>query len=330
MRKLLITITLLIFSKGVYTQSASNSIFKQGDEIRIQLTENATYFYLHEIKKGHSLYTLSKIFNVSLATLYSFNQIKEATTIQLGQKIKIPLKDDYLFKGVNLSGLKYGHFIPVYYKTKPKDNLFRISRIYFNQPTDDLVKRNNLTSNDLALGQDILIGWLPIDSADPIEFEEEFEEDFEFLENDESSDINTDSDLIESNEILGELVNDLSEEIIIEQPAGFNTTLLGDLGFTPSMKEIKKSQVAHWDNTMPDNGTVYVLHKNAIIDSYVEMYNPNMKRSVRAKVIGRIPYGAYTNDVCLVLSPRTAVQLGGLDNRFKVEIKALVYESKAE
>ena len=81
---------------------------------------------------------------------------------------------------------------------------------------------------------------------------------------------------------------------------------------------------------MPDNGTVYVLHKNAIIDSYVEMYNPNVNRSVRAKVIGRIPYGAYTNDVCLVLSPRTAVQLGALDNRFKVEIKALVKNTLSE
>lgn len=318
-----------MFCAAAHAQSNSNSIFRQGDEIRIELSGLSDYFYTHEIQKGQSLYALSKIFNVSLQTLYSKNQLDEGMVLDVGQKIKIPLKDDYLFKGVNLSGLKYGHFIPVYYKTKPKDNLFRISRIYFNQPTEDLIKRNKLASNSLSLGQDILIGWFPIGSSDPIITEEEFEEEFD-IEIDDTTEIIVDNDLINSDKIKPDLVNIDSTDINLERPEGFNTLLLGDLNYSHSMKEINKSEVAHWDNTLPDNGTVYVLHKNAIIDSYVEMYNPNMKRSVRAKVIGRIPYGAYTNNVSLVLSPRTAVQLGGLDKRFKVEIYALVYETLTE
>jgi hypothetical protein len=177
----------------------------------------------------------------------------------------------------------------------------------------------------LALGQDILIGWLAVDSDKPIIREEEFEEDFETSKNENSA--NAIADSKKDVGIIGENSMPQPELVKLEYPVGFNSLLLGNLSYSNSMQEIKKSEVANWDNTMPDNGTVYVLHKNAIIDSYVEMYNPNLKRSVRAKVIGRIPYGAYTNDVNLVLSPRTAKQLGALDKRFKVELKVLIFKT---
>ena len=330
MKKLYIAFNLIIFCIAGYAQSTSNFVFRQGDEIRIELSGQSDYFYTHAIQKGHSLYALSKIFKVSLNTLYNYNQLEAGATLDIGQKIRIPIKDDYLFKGVSLDGLKHGHYIPVYYNTKPKDNLFRISRIYFNQPTEDLVKRNSLTSNSLALGQNILIGWFPIDSPKPIIVEEEFEEDFDDDLDYPNSEIITNEDFLNDNEIKAELVNLDSNEISPEFPQGFNTSLLGNLNYSESMKEIKQLEVANWDNTMPDNGYLYVLHKNAILDSYVELFNPNTKISVHAKVIGRIPYGAYSSDVCLVLSPRTATKLNALDKRFKVQIKALVYDSVSE
>ena len=90
------------------------------------------------------------------------------------------------------------------------------------------------------------------------------------------------------------------------------------------MQIIKKTDVAFWDKTIPDNGAVFGLHGTAMLDSYISVFNPNSRRSVRVKVIGRIPYGTYTNDIKLVISPRAAKQLGGLDRRFKVEIDFLV------
>ena len=324
MKKIFYVLILTILSTPIYSQTPSKTIFSNGDKIWVETTKKSEYHYVHKMEKGHSLYALSKVFSVSLIDIYKINNIKDASAIDLGQEIKIPLKDDYLFKGSTLNGLLYGHYIPVYYQTKPKDNLFRISRIYFDQPIEDLKKRNNLTSNNLELSQNILIGWLPIDSAEPRIQEDEFEED---LSEDELED-KVDYDLMKDQLIVNQINsgNDSLLSITLESPIGFNKSLLGDLPYATTMKEIKRSEVANWDKTMPDNGTVYVLHKDAIIDSYIEMYNPNLKRSVRAKVIGRIPYGAYTKSVCLVLSPRTAKQLGALDKRFKVEINALVFE----
>ncbi len=332
MKKLFFAFVIVFMNAQLYAQTLSNTIFTNGDDINVELDSNSEYFYVHKIEKGQSLYALSEIFNIPLHKIYQINNLRKGATIGIGQQIKIPILDNYLFKGVNLSGLKYGHYIPVYYKTKPKDNLFRISRIYFNQPTEDLVKRNNLKNNDLALGQNILVGWFPIDGSTPIEAVEEFEEDLDF------SDANQDVEVIDSNSSVEDsMVNpdgsDLetvidTSNLVETLPEGFNLSLLGRHTYSESMKLVERAEVAHWDKAMPDNGTVYVLHKDAIIDSYIELYNPLLKRSVRAKVIGRIPYGAYTNDVRLVLSPRTAKQLRALDKRFKVEVKALVYESE--
>ncbi len=323
MKKMLFALVLLVGNTAIYSQSISNPMFKNGDKINVLLTEHSESYYIHKIKKGQSLYALSKTFNVTLRDLYKLNFLQEGGTISIGQQIKIPINEDYLFKGSSLEGLVIEHFVPVYYKTMSKDNLFRISRVYFNQPTKDLVLRNNLKNDNLALGQDILIGWLPIDnfisSGNKEEFEEEIEESNSVASTQEITSNDSTKEEDQDALIIPELT-DASDEY----PQGFNLSLLGVLTYSKSMQEIKKLEVANWNNSMPDNGNVYALHKSAILNSYIEMYNPILKRTVRAKVIGRIPYGAYTNDVSLVLSPRAAKELGALDNRFKVEVNALI------
>ena len=324
-----ILVFLLYFGVGVSLlgQSNSNTIFTKGDKIFVNISQNSDFYYNHEFQKGHSLYALSRVFDVPLHQLYRINNIKKDAPLQAGQIIKIPIKQHYLFKGLNLIGLKYGHYIPVLYKTKAKDNLFRISRVYFDQATDDLKKRNNLKTNNLSLEQEILVGWWPIDSAEPRSNEDEFEENFGY-----QAEVESDKDKNEENTVNEEvrLVNLFDNEStvdsnsIAEAPEGFNKLLLGNLSYRESMHEIKRAEVANWDKSMPDNGTMYVLHRDAVIDSYIQMYNPILRRSVLAKVIGRIPYGAYTNNVSLVLSPQAAKQLGALDKRFKVEVQALI------
>lgn len=325
---------LVFMNITIYSQTTSSTIFTNGDIIRIEISKNSDYIYLHQIEKGQSIYGLSKIFKVPISQLYELNNLSPNATISIGQQIKIPVSDGLLYKGASLSGVMHGHYIPVYYQVRPKDNLFRISRVYFDQSTEDLVRRNNFVDNNLSLGQNVLIGWFPIQEHVESQGEDEFVEDFEDdIENLLPETLNLSEDT-QSNDGLGIISNTQKNDFRMNRdsisfdevnyPDGFNMSLLGSMPYSDNMEEVKKSEVANWDKSMPDNGTVFVLHRNAIIDTYVEMYNPTMKRSVRAKVIGRIPYGAYTDNVTLVLSPRAAKQLRALDNRFKVEVKMLV------
>lgn len=326
MKKLLFLLVLVFITNPIYSQHNQNSIFTNGDKLYINLGDNSEFYYTHTVEKGHTIYSLSKAYNVSASKIYNYNRVAEGSTISLSQKLRIPLSDRQLFIGVNLDNISTGHYIPVYYKTQPKDNIFRISRVYFNQPMDDLVKRNKLSDNNLALGQDLLIGWLLIDGKLPkiIEIESELgEENFEEVNNNNIDvAVKTIDDVLAST-IQKETVDTVeSAELLI--PSDFNPTLLGRHSYSKGMTTVKKTDVAFWDKSLPDNGAVFGLHGSAMIGSYISVFNPNSKRSVRVKVIGRIPYGTYTNDVKLVISPRAAIHLGGLDRRFKVEISYLI------
>jgi LysM repeat protein len=319
MKKLFFIITLIFCAIIVYSQHNQTSIFTNGDKLYINLGIDSELYYTHTVEKGHTIYSLSKAYNVTSTKLYSYNDMQEDSPIPLGQNLKIPLQDRQLYKGINLDQIKKGHYIPVYYKTQPKDNIFRISRVYFNQSTDDLMRRNNLKDNILGLGQDILVGWLPIDGkiSNIEEVESEFGE--EQLDQEVATDNATELE-IDSNLLETEAQEENIDSIQLQYPSDFNPTLLGDHTYNNNMKIIKKTDVAFWDKTILDNGTVFALHESALIDSYINVFNTNTRRSVRIKVIGRIPYGTYTNDVKLLISPRAAKQLGGLDRRFKVEV----------
>ena len=323
MKTLLFIFTMVFSANMIYSQHYQTSIFTNGDKLYINLGEDSELFYTHTVKKGHTIYSLSKAFNVSATKLYSYNGMSDGSTISLDQELRIPLQDRQLYKGINLDHISEGHYIPVYYKTLPKDNIFRISRVYFNQSTDDLISRNNLIDDNLSLGQEILIGWLQIDgkSSNIVEIESEFgEEQLEpqiHMEN---------PNLAETvlNESPLDEADDNIDSLELPYPAGFNPTLLGKFSFHKDMQMIQRNDVAFWDKTIPDNGTVFALHESALIDSYINVFNTNTRRSVRIQVIGRIPYGTYTNDIKLIISPRAAKQLGGLDRRFKVEVDYIV------
>jgi hypothetical protein len=53
----------------------------------------------------------------------------------------------------------------------------------------------------------------------------------------------------------------------------------------------------------------------------MDIYNPMLKSHVKAKVLGKIPSGTYSEEVQLIISTAIARDLGILDSRFKVNIK---------
>ena len=48
-------------------------------------------------------------------------------------------------------------------RDRPKETLYRISKIYFRQEASTFSKRNKINGTAIYKGQKLLIGWLPID-----------------------------------------------------------------------------------------------------------------------------------------------------------------------
>ncbi|MEE9438928.1 MAG: LysM peptidoglycan-binding domain-containing protein [Saprospiraceae bacterium] len=316
MKKGILIFSIVFISTLLTAQYVSKPIFTQGDVINIQLNKVNKLYCKHKVEKGHTIYSLSKIFGVSANMIYKINGLEDDTQLPLGQILKIPIIESKVFTGTTPPSNSNGAFIPIHYKAKKKDNLYRISKVYFKQDINQLMIRNRMTTKDINVDQAILIGWFVINGN---------------LSNAKKDikkvDIIENEIIVQKDSVEFETIDSLLKK---EIPTDFNQLLLGTLTYSEYMVEHSKRTVAYWDKSIADNGTVFALHSTALIGSNLVIYNPLVKRSVRARVVGRIPYGSYTNEVQLVLSPRAAKQLGALDRRFNVELKMLKSNLNAE
>lgn len=100
----------------------------------------------YTIQKGDSLYSIGQRFGLSVLDLMSYNNLT-STTLQIGQVLKLTPSDS-----------DDGNFDietkPIYenYTVKRGDSLYSIARKY-DTTVDQIKKDNNLTSNNLSIGQ---------------------------------------------------------------------------------------------------------------------------------------------------------------------------------
>ena len=87
-------------------------------------------------------------------------------------------------------------------------------------------------------------------------------------------------------------------------------------------KEVQSQGVCFWQRDSNEKGDLYALHREAAIGTVMGVLNPMTRKTVYAKVIGRIPYG-YESNVEVVLSPAAARQIGARDPRFFVKVNFL-------
>ena len=98
----------------------------------------------YTVKSGDTLYGISNQFGVSVSDLMRNNNISNASTLRVGQVLTIPEST-----GTNPN-------TTFLYTVKKGDSLYGIARMY-NTTVSELGKLNNLTSNNLSIGQTLKI-----------------------------------------------------------------------------------------------------------------------------------------------------------------------------
>lgn len=254
---------LSLYGKINYAQQ-SNRFFDSGAEITVDYLPENDFFYIHIVDKGISLYSLAKVFKVSLEEVLAKNNLNPNMPINEGKIVKIPLKKNR----VVLAPPHHKHY-KLLYQVKPKETLYSLAR-KCNTDVNTILKLNNRTQKDIKSGEKLCVGYYLIDNP-------------------------TDTPSDKANEY--ETINDSSKEKYI------STHLIGfcDKSSTSSL--------------------LFVLYNEAKIGSIMDIYNPMMKRQIKAKVIGKIPTSTYPEDVEIIISPQCARDLGILDSRFKVNVK---------
>ena len=100
----------------------------------------ATYI----VKKGDNLYSIAKKYNTTTSAIMMVNNLPN-TNLQIGQQLKIPGSNNTQMTPTSMT-----------YIVKNGDNLYQIAK-KFNTTIDSIKRKNNLISNNLQIGQKLII-----------------------------------------------------------------------------------------------------------------------------------------------------------------------------
>lgn len=124
--------------------------------------ENKEDFYAHSVKRGQTVYSLSKKYDVTEAVIYHYNPWAREG-IQPNQTLWIP-RSKALLDIAEKAGAD-DHFY--YYTTKEKDTLYSISILY-GVTVADLISANPLLREGLKTGQVLKIPKITATESEPI------------------------------------------------------------------------------------------------------------------------------------------------------------------
>ena len=270
------------------------------DSIKVAMNQNTEPVYWHKINKGETVYSIAKFFQVNHNDLLIINGLKPNEIISPNTNIQVPINKDVLLKSAYTPDFKC---IPVYYKVKKQETLFKIAQVYFDQSIEALIKRNGLNKLSLDIDQVLLVGWWPVNKAPS-------------PQNTITESLDT---LISSENTKPNPV--LEQSVITSDSLSQIDTLMTSETDTISLESpviISNRGIAVWERQDPNTETMIVLHRTAKVGSQIKLQNPVTELITVAQVVGHIPQNVYTDDIDIIISKAVAQKLGALDTRFQI------------
>ena len=105
---------------------------------------------IYIVKKGDTLYSIALKYNISINDLKRINNIT-SNTLSIGQILTIPSIKDEIIDNNNISDIPDNVYV-----IKSGDTLYSIAKLY-NTTVNKIKELNNLKSNILSIGQELLI-----------------------------------------------------------------------------------------------------------------------------------------------------------------------------
>lgn len=289
---------------------------------------NTDAFFVHQVQEGETLFSISKQYEIDIKRIKKLNRIHpDSNTISIADVLVIPVtplpehQDDTQQKITS-----HRH------QVKEGQTLFSIARMYKNVDVDSIKKWNELKSDTLDVGQELLLkssekaSSVPnVDNQspknqnsakmtnNPEENSQKSKKKDNFIfkgnkkeRNNKRSDTATtiDSDTAKSSLPFQEFKNiyvDYKEKDMAKQ---------------------SERGVATWLDKSYARGDAnyYALHKYAPVGSVVEVRNLMNDRKVYVKVIGRLSNTESNQNVLVKITEASADYLNVLDEKFLVEV----------
>lgn len=148
MKKLFI----LLLSLPLFVNAQQNSIMIEG--------AGANIYVNHTAAPKENFYSIGRLYNISPKDVAPFNKLSLENGLSIGQIIKVPLKPINFTQTNNVAVDEIA--VPVYYKVEHNETIFQVSNKYGKVQATSLKKWNNLSSDDINQGQNLIVGYLKV------------------------------------------------------------------------------------------------------------------------------------------------------------------------
>ncbi len=278
LRRLVLSICIAIISIN-----ASASI----DSINVEEL-NGYKNIVHKVEAKESYYSIARKYSVNPQTVIQFNSNR---SLQIGTIIRVPTERPFIESNNKKPQTSTNSKVAVIeYKVGAREFLGMIAR-KFNTTIEDLKTLNNLTSNNLAIGQIIKVpyGTAPQEQLAPPP----------------SAPLDTIMVSSKNQTIQIDSSKNASDRLKLP-PARYG------------LREVNERGVAIWmaDDNL-DGTKMLALHRTAPIGTIIKITNPMTGKSTFAKVVGKFTENESSKDVIIVVTKATADLIGVMDKRFQ-------------
>lgn len=281
MRKFLLPGLFCLFLSTVLSaEGDSLKYLNKADTIYLKLSDMQEKLIEHRLEGEQTLYALSRYYGMTVNAIFDYNPSLNRNNYGEGVSVNIPVPTISIITHIPPSRSE-ADYIPLCYRVRKSDTLYKLSKNYFGISMDTLIELNDLTDNTLSLGQVLHIGWLSRAGIP-------------------KTDRRAKSGLLDKKNML--LAKKYERDI-------------------EGKREYSHKGIAYWQQNGVKSVDLYAMHRKAKIGSIIEVTNPMNKRIVYARVIARLPESIYPETVAVVVSTRVAKLLGGKDSRFFVKVK---------
>jgi LysM repeat protein len=250
---------------------------------------------VHKVEAKETYYSIARKYNVTPQSVIQFNSNR---SLQIGTILRVPTERPYTEASIISAGIRQesdntAKVAVIDYKVGPREYLIAIAK-KFNTTVEDLKTLNNLSSNNLSIGQIIKV---PFGSASS-----------EQLAPPPAPPL--DLPKLESRTVSASVDSSKSASERLKLPVA-----------RYGLREVNERGVAIWIADENLDGTkMLALHQTAPIGTVIKITNPMTGKSTFAKVVGKFTQNESSKDAIIVLTKATADLIGALDKRFQVTL----------
>lgn len=267
----------------------------------------------HVVKASETLFSISRLYSVSVDDIKKWNTLTN-NELSIGQELLVsaggrsngnPTKtvvDTPNTVNVAAEGDKIIHTVDI------SQTLYSLSRMY-NTTVDQIKAWNSLTANEISVGQKLIVGVKEskktVAQADPVKADPKLT-------------------VKPKEEVKKEEPKPVvkKEEKVVDNtnPSHDGSATVDEANLASSFKKVTEMGIAELIEGSGDSNKYRALHRTAPIGTIIHIRNDLNDMSVFVRIVGKLPETGVNDKVIIKISKAAFDKLGGVNNRFPVEV----------